>query len=153
MDFKDKQLLQLIQNNANISLSLIKKKTGLSSTACWNRIKKLEEDKIIEKRVTILNRKKLNLDILVFLFISVSKHTKMWNKNFFEVIQNYDEIVEVHRLTGDSSDYVLKVLASSIKDYDDFQQKLISEIEFTKMSSSISLQELKQTYVLPLKKI
>ena len=49
-----------------------------------------------------------------------------------------------------AADYLLKVVASSIEDYDNFQQKLIGELEFAKMSSSISLQEMKVSHVLPL---
>jgi DNA-binding Lrp family transcriptional regulator len=67
------------------------------------------------------------------------------------MIEKYEEIVETHRITGSDSDYLLKIVASSIEAYDDFQQKLISELEFTKMSSSISLQEMKNSHILPLK--
>ena len=63
----------------------------------------------------------------------------------------YEEIIETHRLTGSDADYLLKIVASSIEEYDHFQQKLIGELEFTKMSSSISLQEMKASHILPLK--
>jgi Lrp/AsnC family transcriptional regulator len=68
------------------------------------------------------------------------------------MINKFDEIIEVHRLTGSGSDYMLKIVASSIEDYDRFQQKLIEEVEFTSMSSSVSLQEMKHLYGLPLDK-
>ena len=64
--------------------------------------------------------------------------------------KKYDEIIEAHRLTGSDADYLLKIVAPSIEEYDKFQQKLIGEVEFTKMSSSISLQEMKNSHVLPL---
>ena len=54
------------------------------------------------------------------------------------------------RLTGSTSDYMLKIVASSIEDYDKFQQTLISELDFTSMSSSVSLQEMKYEVALPL---
>ena len=55
-----------------------------------------------------------------------------------------------HRLTGSDTDYMLKIVTPSIEEYDNFQQKLIGELEFTKMSSSISLQEMKNSHILPL---
>ena len=67
-----------------------------------------------------------------------------------DISSNHDEIIEVHRLTGSEADYMLKVVASSINEYDKFQQMLIGKLEFTKMSSSVSLQELKCSYSLPL---
>ena len=62
----------------------------------------------------------------------------------------YDEIIEVYRLASSTTDYLLKIVASSIENYDEFQQKLINEIEFTNMTSSISLKEIKKNYYLPL---
>ena len=67
------------------------------------------------------------------------------------MIDDIDKKILTHRITGSDSDYLLKIVASSIEAYDDFQQKLISELEFTKMSSSISLQEMKNSHILPLK--
>ena len=63
---------------------------------------------------------------------------------------SYEQIVEVYRLTGSSTDYLLKIVAPSIDKYDEFQQKLINEIEFNKMSSSIALKEIKKLNSLPL---
>ena len=70
---------------------------------------------------------------------------------FQNIIEKHEEIIETHRLTGSDSDYLLKIVAPSIEEYDNFQQKLIGELEFTKMSSSISLQEMKSSHILPLK--
>ena len=152
MDAIDKKILSLIQAKADLTLSEISRRVGISKTPCWNRIRKLEESCIIENRVTILNRYNIGLPIVVFLSISVSRHKSEWTKNFMRMINKFDEIIEVHRLTGSGSDYMLKIVASSIEDYDRFQQKLIEEVEFTSMSSSVSLQEMKHLYGLPLDK-
>ena len=152
MDSIDKKILNLIQAKADLPLSEISRRVGISKTPCWNRIRKLEESGIIENRVTILNRYNIGLPIVVFLSISVSRHKSEWTKDFVRVINRFDEIIEVHRLTGSGSDYMLKIVASSIESYDHFQQKLIEEMEFTSMSSSVSLQEMKHSYGLPLDK-
>lgn len=153
MDIIDKKILSVIQHHATIPLSELSKKVGISTTPCWNRIKKMEEEKIITGRLTLLDKKKINLPIIVFLSISVSNHSLDWSLKFSKMIERYDQIVEVHRLTGSGADYILKIVSTSIEEYDRFQQKLIGEIEFNKMASSISLQEMKQSYILPLEQI
>ena len=151
IDNTDQKILTVIQRNASLPLSEISKRVGVSPTPCWNRIKKMEEMGVISARTIVLNRKAINLSIVVFLSIRVSHHSKDWISDFQNIIEKYEEIIETHRLTGSDSDYLLKIVAPSIEEYDNFQQKLIGELEFTKMSSSISLQEMKSSHVLPLK--
>ena len=150
MDNIDKQILSALQKNATIPLSELSKKIGLSTTPCWNRIRKMEEEGIIKSRVTVINKDKINLNITVFLSISVSSHSEEWLIAFKKIIEKYDQITEVYRLTGSSTDYLLKIVSPSIDEYDKFQQKLINEIEFNQMSSSIALKEIKKLYSLPL---
>ena len=153
MDNIDKKIIEEMQKNASIPISELSKKIGITSTPCWNRIKKLEEDKIITSKTINIDNKKINLEITVFLSISIQNHTEEWLKNFEKTVNKYDEITEVHRLTGSDSDYQITVLAPSIRAYDSFQQKLIKEIECTNMSSHISLHTIKKTNKLSLKYI
>ena len=150
LDDIDIKILSVVQKNAGLPLSEISKRVGVSPTPCWNRIKKMEEVGVISARTIVLNRKAINLSIVVFLSIRVSHHSKDWIDRFQNIINKYDEIIETHRLTGSDNDYMLKIVATSIEGYDNFQQKLIGELEFTKMSSSISLQEMKNSHILPL---
>ena len=150
MDSIDKKILEELQKNSSQPLSELSKKVGLSNTPCWNRIKKLEEDKIIKSKSIILDNKKINLPITVFLSISIQNHTENWLKNFEKIVNKYDQIIEVHRLTGSNIDYQMTILSPSIQEYDKFQQILIKEIECTNMSSHISLQTIKKNYKYPL---
>ena len=150
MDNIDKKILEELQKNSSQPLSELSKKVGLSNTPCWNRIKKLEEEKIIKSKSIIIDNKKINLSITVFLSISIQNHTTEWLKNFQKVVNKYDQIIEVHRLTGSNSDYQITILSPSIEEYDKFQQRLIKEIECTNMSSHISLQTIKKNYKYPL---
>ena len=150
MDEIDKKILISLQEDVSIPLSELSKKVGVSSTPCWSRIKKLENDGVIVSKTIEIDQEKINLPITVFLSISIQNNTEAWLKNFSEVVNKYDEIIEVHRLTGSSVDYLLKILTSSINEYDKFQQKLIKEIKCTNMSSSISLKKLKKFNKLPL---
>ena len=150
MDYIDKKILEELQKNSSQPLSELSKKVGLSNTPCWNRIKKLEEEKIIKSKSIIIDNKKINLPITVFLSISIQNHTERWLKNFEKIVNKYDQIIEVHRLTGSNSDYQITILSPSIEEYDKFQQVLIKEIECTNMTSHISLQTIKKNYKYPL---
>ena len=150
MDDVDKKILSIIQKDATIPLSELSKKVGISKTPSWNRIRKMEEEGIIKSKVTVLDNKKINLSIVVFLSVSVSSHSEEWLINFQKILSQYDQIIEAYRLTGSSTDYLLKIVAPSIEEYDKFQQNLINELKFTKMSSSIALKEIKKIHSLPL---
>ena len=151
MDYIDKKIIFILQRQADLPLSEISKRVGLSQTPCWNRIKKLEEDGVIEKKVTLINKRKVNLPITVFLMITVRNHNSDWTNKFSEILKKYKNILEAHRVTGSQADYIIKVVTESIQEYDEFQQVLIKNIEFNSMSSGISLQELKSTTILPIK--
>ncbi|SVE57789.1 uncharacterized protein METZ01_LOCUS510643, partial [marine metagenome] len=97
-----------------------------------------------------LDNTKINLPIVVFLSVSISSHSEEWLSKFKEILKNNSEILEAYRLTGSNVDYLLKIIAPTIEDYDKFQQELINQITFTNMSSSISLKELKKSSYLPL---
>ena len=150
MDTIDKMILQIIQKNANIPLSELSKKVGISSTPCWNRIKKMEENDTISAKVTIINKEKINLPVTVFLSVSIGNHQQEWLTKFNDTVMKYDQITEVYRLASSTMDYMLKIVAPSIEEYDKFQQKLINEFEFSHMTSNITLRELKKNNHLPL---
>ena len=150
MDKIDKKILNILQKNAAIPLSELSSRVGISSTPCWHRIKKMEEEGTIISKIAVLDNEKVNLPITIFLSISISHHSKDWLENFTNIVNKYDQIIEVYRTTGTASDYLLKIVAPSINDYDKFQQKLINEIEFSSMTSSVSLSRIKKINFLPL---
>ena len=150
MDEIDKKILSIVQKDITLPLSDVAKRAGISKTPCWNRLRKMEEIGIIKEKIAILNNEKINLPIVVFLSISVSHHSKEWVKEFYETVTKYNQIIEVYRITGSDIDYLLKIVSSSVEEYDIFQQKLINEIKFSKMSSGIALKEIKKINALPL---
>ena len=151
MDAIDIKILNILQKNSSIPLSELAKRVGVSSTPCWNRIKKMEEEGIIVQKITVLDHEKINLPIIVFLAVTVQSHQAPWSTKLKETLMKYDEITEVYRLASRNTDYLLKIVAPSIEAYDEFQQKLISEIEFNSMTSNITLKVLKKNNYLPLK--
>lgn len=150
MDDYDLKLLEQLQRHGDIALTELCRRLGMSKTTCWNRLQRLQERGVIQGKYTQLNRLELSLSVVVFLSISVGRHSPEWVSQFTIIVEQYPEIVEVHRLTGEGADYQLKVICPSIEAYDLLQQRLINEINFTSMSSKISLKEMKSTHYLPI---
>ena len=150
MDDVNIKLINQMQENADLSLLELSRRVGISKTACWNRLQKMEEQNVILGKKILFDRYSIGLPIVVFLSISVGRHTIDWVDEFSEVISKFPEIIEAHRLTGEGADYQLKIICPSMEAYDILQQQLIGEIDFTAMSTKISLKQIKNEYSLPL---
>ena len=146
----DFDIITILQIDADMPLSQLSRRVGISKTALWNRLQRLEERGIVKGKIMALDRQALDLAVVVFLSITVGQHSPGWVEEFQRVVADYPEIVEVHRLTGAGADYQLKILCPSIEAYDVFQQSIISRIKFTSMSTRIALSEIKFTNQLPL---
>ena len=148
----DKKILSLLQINSDIPIAELSKKVNLSSTPCWLRINKLYKQGYIKKKVAVIDRVKINLSTVAFVQIRTSQHNMAWSKKFIEGVIEMDEGVEFYRLSG-TTDYLLKVLVPSIGKFDEFYKKLTDKIELSDVTTSFSMEELKQTSNLPLKYI
>ena len=149
MDDIDKKILSLLQINADIPVAELSKKVNLSSTPCWLRINKLYKQGYIKKKVAVIDREKINLSIVAFVQIRTSQHNMIWSKKFIEGVKEMDEVVEFYRLSG-TTDYLLKVLVPSIDKFDEFYKKLTDKVDLSDVTTSFSMEELKQTSNLPL---
>jgi len=145
----DKKILSVLQENADLPISELSKKVNLSATPCWARINKLYKQGFITKKVAVVDRLKLNLNVVAFVQIKTSNHNMEWARKFVKVISDMPEVIEFYRLSG-SIDYLLKVLVPSIEKYDEFYKKLTDKVDLTDVSSSFSMEEIKQTSSLPL---
>jgi len=148
MDNKDKRILELLQQNALYTAAEIADHVGLTTTPCWRRIQRLEEQGYIKKRVALLDRQKMNVGITVFVSVRVNRHAADWLERFRKFLTETPEIIEAHRLSG-TVDYLLRVVVPSIDSFDDVYKKLIGAAEFTDVSSSFSMEELKSTTAIP----
>ena len=150
MDRKDKRILELLQKDAMLTAAEIAEQVGLTTTPCWRRIQKLEEHGYIKGRVALLDRKKMNVGTTVFVAVRTSRHSDEWLNRFTDAVNNMPEILEAHRLSGDT-DYLLRIVVPDITEYDRVYKKLIRELEFLDVSSSFSMEELKSTTAVPVK--
>src|ERR1700754_4411122 len=113
MDRLDRKILRLLQEDSTLAVADIAKKVGLSTTPCWRRIQKLEEDGVIQRRVAILDPARVNTRVTVFVSIRTGAHNNEWLKRFSEVVQEFPEVVEFYRMSGDV-DYLLRVVVPDI---------------------------------------
>ena len=110
MDDIDLALIKQMQSSADHSLAELSRRVGISKTTCWNRIQRMEEQGLILGKQVLLSRYALGLQVVVFLSITVGRHSIIWVDKFTAVIEQFPEIVEVHRLTGEGADYQLKIV-------------------------------------------
>ncbi|MGI9488413.1 MAG: Lrp/AsnC family transcriptional regulator [Geminicoccaceae bacterium] len=149
MDATDRQILDILQQDTTMPLAEIARRVGLSSTPCWRRIQKLEEAKVIRKRVALLDNQKINAGVNVFVSIRTSKHNADWLKKFADIVNKMPEVVEFYRMSGEI-DYLLRVAVPDIAAYDAFYKRLIAEIDLDDVSSSFAMEQIKYTTALPL---
>ena len=148
----DKKILAILQVNADIPIAELSKKVNLSATPCWARINKLYKQGYIKKKVVVVDRKKINLSVIAFVQVRTKQHSTEWLKKFIKAVSEMDEVIELYRLSG-TVDYIFKVLVPSIEKYNEFYKKLTDKIDFFEVTSSFSMEEIKQTSNLPLKYI
>jgi len=149
LDAIDRRILALLQEDATVPIATLAERVGLSQTPCWKRIKRLEREGVIDRRGTILNRDRLGLGVTVFVAVRTADHSDKWLQAFAEGISRIPEVVEFYRMSGDV-DYLLKVVARDIADYDRIYRKLTKVAPLHDVSSSFAMQEIKSTTVLPL---
>ena len=95
LDKMDRRILDILQKDCTMPVAEIGRMVGLSTTPCWRRIQKLEEAGVISRRVALLDPKKVNAGVTVFVAISTSHHTQDWLDKFHAAIQEFPEVVEL----------------------------------------------------------
>jgi Lrp/AsnC family transcriptional regulator len=142
LDRFDREILRLIADDASLSLADIAGKVGLTPTPCWKRIRRMEQDGIILRRVALLDPAKVGLPVSVFVEIETADHSSDWLTQFARVIEQTPEIVDAWRMSGDV-DYLLHVVVSDIASYDAFYRKLIGSVPLRNVSSRFSMERMK----------
>lgn len=149
MDSTDKLILAQLQRDAAIPMAELAERVGLSPTPCWRRIKKLEQEGVIEGRAALVSPSHLNLNLTAFVAVKTAQHNEKWLKDFAEGVGRIPEVVELHRMSGEI-DYLMKVVCPDMAHFDRIYKKLISVAEFSDVSSTFSMERLKHTTQLPL---
>lgn len=149
MDRIDKEILALLQQNADLPLAEIATRVKLSSTPCWRRIQRLEEQGFIQRKVALLDPAKLNVGVTVFVLLRTNRHNQEWFEKLRAIIAEIPEVVDFYRMSG-TIDYLLRVVVPDIAAYDGVYKRLTRDIEIFEVSSSFAMEEIKHTTALPL---
>ena len=149
MDSIDRKILRELQRDCSGSIAEIADRAGVSQTPCWRRIKKLEEAGYIKQRVAVLDQDLLNLGMTAYVMIKTSHHDDSWLTRFSEGVSLIPEVIEIHRMAGDI-DYLLKIVATDMSDYDRIYKRLITVAELFDVSASFSMERIKSSTELPL---
>ena len=149
LDAIDRRILRELQADATVPIAELAERVGLSQTPCWKRVKRLTDAGIIERRVAILARERLDLSLVVFVAVRTSRHDEDWLKAFAKSASGFPEVVEFYRMSGEI-DYLLKVIVKDIAAYDAFYKRLIAAAPLQDVSSSFAMEQIKFTTALPI---
>ena len=149
VDRLDRKIMQILQEDTTIPVAEIGRRVGLSTTPCWRRIQKLEEEGVISGRVALLDPKKINISVTAFVSITTNQHNDEWLRRFAEVIRDFPEVVEFYRMAG-QVDYLLRVVVPDIEAFDGLYKRLIAKIDIADVSTAFAMEQIKYTTQLPL---
>src|SRR5690348_16221878 len=150
LDAVDAKILDLIQHDAGLSVAEIAERVGLSSSPCWRRIKRLEDEGVIQRRGTILDREKLGLSFEVYCTVKLSLPTKDNLDTFEQSVQRWPEVVQCATVTG-AADYELRIVTRDMHAFDDFlRDKILSLGLVSNIESRIVVRSVKNTTTVPL---
>ncbi len=150
IDKIDRQLLAMLQDNCTLSLQTLADAVNLTTTPCWKRLKRLEDDGFIRGKVAILNPEKLGLALTAFVLIKTQQHSREWYSQFVSVVEAMPEVLGFWRMAGEY-DYLIQVQVADMKRYDEFYKRLVNGIPgLSDVTSSFAMEQIKYTTALPL---
>ncbi|MEL0658900.1 MULTISPECIES: Lrp/AsnC family transcriptional regulator [Psychromonas] len=150
LDATDKKIITLLQQDASLSLQQLSEQLNLTSTPCWNRIKRLENEGVIQKRVALIAPEKVGLELVAFVQIKTQQHSEVWLRNCVQQVKGFAQVLEFYRMAGEY-DYLLKVIVKDMRSYDHFYQQLVNDVDgLTDVNTSFAMQQLKFTTELPI---
>lgn len=145
LDQKDKKLLFLLQNDSKKTTKELANELNLSVTAVFERIKKLEKQKVIKNYVALVDKSKLERDFIVLCHVKLVQHKKEYIVQFEKEIMQFPEVMECFHVSGDY-DYILKICVKDIQDYREFMvTKLTTLQHIASTQSSFAIKEVKNT--------
>jgi DNA-binding Lrp family transcriptional regulator len=145
LDEKDRILLNQLQENARLTSAELGQQVDLSPSGVQKRLRKLEESGLVKKYAAVLDRKKLGYDLAVFVQVTIQGHLPELVAQFDAAVQEMDEVLECHRVTG-SADYLLKVVVRDHEQLDHFlMNQLLPMPSVERVNSSLVLKAVKET--------
>jgi Lrp/AsnC family transcriptional regulator len=146
----DIQILEALQQDGNLTSQQVADKINISQSPCWRRINKLEEQGLIRRKVALLDREKLGMDVVVFATINLTTQGRDNLEVFEKEVVVLPEVMECYTMAG-AWDYMLKIVVKDIRHYEKFvREKLTKLANIGEVHSHIAVTEIKNSTVLPL---
>lgn len=150
IDKIDRILLSMLQQDCTLSLQALADAVNLTTTPCWKRLKRLEDEGYIRGKVALLDPEKLGLGLTAFVLIKTQQHSSDWYCKFVSVVEAMPEVLGFWRMAGEY-DYLIRVQVADMKRYDDFYKRLVNGIPgLSDVTSSFAMEQIKYTTALPL---
>lgn len=150
VDGTDRKIIELLQRNSNITNALLAKEIGLSPAPTLERVSKLENAGIIKSYHAVINPSMVGLGVSTFVMVTLKGHNKANIEKFMAAIEEVDEVIECHHITG-SGDFILKIVCADIAAYQQLMLEKVSNIDVVDgLQSMVILSTLKDSKVLPL---
>jgi Lrp/AsnC family transcriptional regulator len=150
LDEFDRRILRALQANADHSMADLGGLIGLSHTPCWRRLKRLEAEGVIQKKVTLLDPRNLDLDVIVHAQVRMKDHEPTALEGFETQIQDIPHVLECYALSGDY-DYGLKIVVKSVEHYERLLKRhLLPLPNVASINSTFALRQVKYSTQLPL---
>ena len=146
----DVKILEIIQEEAAIPVAELALRIGSSKSVCWRRIQRMQEKGIILKRVTLVDPKKIGLDVTLFAQIKMTAHGRTILPEFIRAIQELPPVVECHTMIG-NIDFLLKIIVKDIAEYETFFLHTLSQINgVQEVNTTIAMTPVKYTTAMPI---
>ena len=150
-DIIDCRILNVLQENAQISNAELANRIGISPSPCWRRVKRLEKEGVIKRRVTLLDPAIVGLPVSVFVRVSLERQVESALETFEHAVLSRSEVMECYLMTGDS-DYLLRVVVADLVAYERFMIDHLTKINgVASINSSFALKQVKYRTALPLR--
>jgi Lrp/AsnC family transcriptional regulator len=149
VDLVDREIVQLLQEDASLTARELAEHVGLTPTPCWRRVQNLEASGVITKRVALVDPAAVNLNVTALVQIRTNDHSAEWLTQFQGAVEQFPEVVEAYRTSGEI-DYMLRVVVPSIDAYDQFYKRLIDAVDLYDVRTIFVMERMKQTTALPL---
>ena len=151
LDAHERRILIELQDDARLTNQDLAQRVGLSPSACWRRVKALEESGVILRYATILDPKKVGLGECVFAHVTLTRHSLAATHEFADAIRNRPEVMECFFTTGDA-DILMRVATPSVSAYDRFLEDFVfSAPGISQVRSNFALRQIKFETALPLR--
>ncbi len=150
LDNYDRRILKALQTRSDYSMTELGEVVGLSHTPCWRRIKRLEQEGYIHRRVTLLNPVRLDLGVTVHAYLTIKSHDEESLNAFEHAVQQVPEVVECYSTTGEK-DYLLRIVTRNVDDYERLLKKTLVHLpNVASVNSTFALKQVKYTTELPI---